>query len=113
MFHRPSQAFFYLQGSQPVLVFDDSDSAKEFQKLYKNAEIYDDPLQVFLPLPKGLESVRGCWQGSTAFLFHSSYEAVEWCKRLSGAGLMHHDSAEHKRMVIVGRNQHERCAKSC
>ena len=60
-------AWLYVPEKRPVLVFEDEAEASKFHELFNGSEIYANKRHVFLPVPHGLELVRGGTEGATAF----------------------------------------------
>jgi hypothetical protein len=62
-----THACLYITDKRPVLIFEDEDQAKEFQKGFSGAEIHSCKTHVFLPTPHGLLFVRGGAEGEMGF----------------------------------------------
>ncbi|OCK75632.1 hypothetical protein K432DRAFT_386058 [Lepidopterella palustris CBS 459.81] len=107
----PIWTFLSLNPVQPVIVFPSASDASRFLAQYhsqnpsqKGAHIpLTHPHHVRLPLPNGLEYVRGAENGETTFVFKKKEEGEHWLKSLGGLGMMHVDGKkDHERAVFIG-----------
>jgi hypothetical protein len=97
-------SFLYVEDSRPVLIFNTKENAHTFISGFKGrAETYGDPTHVFLNKPHGLELVRPGKHGDMAYVFHHGYQAEHWAKHLGGYAKLLTDTADHKRIVFLGR----------